>query len=140
MLRSILELATPGQPIPGRQRDLLRDFHLCLINNRADVAAAHVGRRYHTPLAVFPADLIGAFAHMETRKLAQRNGDRPGARPALRQGDRQIFQRKDFAALRIGKPDNDLEATIPLEHESGRAATDRDTDKLRSAGRISELN
>jgi hypothetical protein len=42
--------------------------------------------------------------------------------------------------LRIGKPDNDLEATIPLEHESGRAATDRDTDKLRSAGRISELN
>ena len=77
----ILELPAPGQPVSGREGNLLCDLRLRLVNQRADVAPAHFGRHDDPPLAVIPADLIGSFRKVEGRELTQWDGQRscPGA-------------------------------------------------------------
>jgi hypothetical protein len=97
---------------------------LRLFNQRADVAPAHFGGHDDAALAILPTDLIGTFREVEGGELTQWDGQRSCPGGGLRQGHRQIFQRIDIVAHRIGQTHNDLEAAVAFEHQPGCASAD----------------
>src|SRR5207244_2473266 len=101
-----------------------------LVDERADVATAHLRSYSDKPLTVFPADLVRSFGKIEAGDVAQRDRRGRGARGCLRQGNGDIFQRLDVAAQRVREPHDDLEPAITLEHQAGRAAADGDADRI----------
>ena len=108
----------------------MRDLGLRLVDERADVTAAHLRSYSDKPLAVFPADLVRSFGKIEAGDVAQRDRRGRSARGCLRQGNGEIFQRLDVAAQRIREPHDDLEAAIALQHQAGCAPADGYADRI----------
>ena len=65
----VFKLPAPVQPAAGGQRDLRRDLLLGVGDERAEVAAAHVGLHDDAALAVFAADLVRALGDLDLRHL-----------------------------------------------------------------------
>ena len=69
----VLELAAPADPVAGGQLHLARDPPLRLGDERAEVAAAHVGLHDDAALAVLAADLVGPRRDLDLRHGRQRH-------------------------------------------------------------------
>ena len=146
----VLELAAPGEPGAGRQRAPRRAMRCLRVGDeRADVAAAHVGLHDDAPLAVLAADLIRAFVDARPAWRALSGTKRRAGRGAVVAGERQrapAARRRASSSTgrcssawrswraRLGQADDDVEAPVALEDLPGGAAADGDGDDVVHVG------
>ncbi len=143
-------MAAPPEPVALRQL-AKRSFDalLGLGDESAQVAAAHVALYDRTALAVFAANLAGAFGNVDFGQARKRNVGRRdrlrdvGARAAQalkivagqsgvalrlapRQGDRQLTDATDVAAQLFRHAHHKFEAPVAFEHLPRGDAAQRD--------------
>ena len=118
---------------PGGQLDLAVDLGLRLGDERADVAAAHVGLHDDPPLAVLAADLVRPLGHLESRRrLSSGTKRRTRARrpssplPSRGTGTGRCSSRGDVLADVVRQAHHDVEPPVALEHLPASRPADRD--------------
>ena len=113
---------------PGGSCTSLATLRLRLRDERAEVAAAHIGLDDDAPLAVLAADLVEAFRELEAGEL---RAAAPSA-AAARRSSGSITGRAPTASrssrVALSQPDDDVEAPVAFEHEPGLAPAQRGGD------------
>ena len=140
--------AAPADPVAGRQlRPAAATCALRLGDERAEVAAAHVGRDDDAALAVLAADLVRARRDLDVGHRRQRH-EAARARPRGRTRVAAVAwrsaaaagsaapQRVEVGAQVLGQAHDDVEAAVALEDLAGLLAADRGRDDVLHVGHV----